>query len=245
MANIRATAYPNEMTKDVKNDNYLLPIVRGTLYDDDIIVRLEKKDIATKNVNGKAFVNLFLQECILAVSEGFNVITIMFQASLSIKGVIFNEDLGRTIPADRVNVSMRLVQGVESRKAISDSTVYITEQLAPTGPVIQSVTNPVESKHDMLNTGAMALIRGLRLTVAGEPTDEVGVIFTPASGGTPVIVPQSHLSPNTPSRLQFVLPAEVTAGEWTVAVASRSTGATGKFTKEVRRNEYMSIVTVE
>ena len=245
MAAIRATAYPNELTKDVPNDNYLLPLVRGTLYDDDIIVRLEAKDIATKNVNGKAFVNLFLQECILAVGEGFNVITIMFQASLSIKGVVYNEDLGRTIPADRVSVSMKLVQGAEPRKAISDSTVYIAEQLAPTGPVIQSVTNPVEPKHDTLNIGGMALIRGLRLSVAGEPTDEVGVIFTPAAGGTPVIVPQGHLSPNTPGRLQFVLPLAVTAGEWTVAVASRYTNSAGKFTKEVRRNDYQGIITVE
>ena len=245
MATIRTIAHPNELTKDVKNDNYLLPRVLGTLNDDDIIRRLEAKEIATKNVNGKSFVRLFLQECILAVTEGYNVVTIMFQATLSIKGTVYNEDLGRTIPADRVNVSMRLNQGVEARAALSESTVHIAEQTAPRGPVIQSVTNPVEGKSDVINTGAMVLIRGIRLTVAGEPGDEVGIFFTSTGGGPAVVVPAEQLSPNTQGKLQFVLPAAVTAGEWSVAVASRYTNSSGKLTNDIRKYDYPGIITVE
>ena len=245
MANLKATAYLNELTKDVKNDYYLLPQVLGTLYDDDIIRRLELREIATKNVNGKAFVGLFLDECAMAVSEGYNVVTSLFRASVSIKGVVYGKDLGRSCPADQLSVNIKFAQGAAARTAIKNTTVQVAEQPAPTGPVIQSVTNPVANIADTLNPGAMALIQGMRLTVAGDPDDEVGVIFTPATGGASVIIPAGQLSPNTPGKLQFVLPAAVTPGEWTVAVASRSTGATGKYTKEVRRNEYPGIITVE
>jgi hypothetical protein len=83
MGIIKATAYPNELTKDAANDYYLLPQSAGTLYDDDIIRRLEAKEIATKNVNGKAFVELFHRECAMAVAEGYSVVTGLFRASVS------------------------------------------------------------------------------------------------------------------------------------------------------------------
>ena len=47
----------------------------------DIIQRIAKREIATKNVDGEAFVNLFIQECIDALAEGYNVVTDLFRAS--------------------------------------------------------------------------------------------------------------------------------------------------------------------
>jgi hypothetical protein len=63
MSTIKAIAHLNELTKDVPNDYYLLPDKLGTLYEDDVTRRLEAKEIATKNVNRKAFVQLFHREC--------------------------------------------------------------------------------------------------------------------------------------------------------------------------------------
>jgi hypothetical protein len=88
MSTIKAIAHLNELTRDVTNDCYLRPDILGTLYEDDIILRLEKKEIATKNVNGKAFVQLFLRECALAVSEGYNVVTGLFHATYSRRPVV-------------------------------------------------------------------------------------------------------------------------------------------------------------
>ncbi|GHT23568.1 hypothetical protein FACS189430_07020 [Bacteroidia bacterium] len=245
MTVIKATAHLNELTKDVKNDYYLLPFVAGTLYDDDIIRRLEVKEIATRNVNGKAFVQLFHNECILALSEGYNVVTGLFQASVGIKGVVYSQDLGHNIPTDRLNVSIRLTQGAAAREAIRNAAVQVAEQAAPVGPVIQNVTNPTVNLPNTLNTGAMALVQGVRLAVKGDREDETGVFFTPAEGGDAIRIPATQLSPNTPAKLQFALPADVTAGEWTVAVATQATGTAGTLTKEVRRYEYPDTVTVE
>jgi hypothetical protein len=245
MGIIRAIAYPNELTKDVANDYYLLPQSAGTLYEDDIIRRMEAKEIATKNVNGKAFMQVFLRECAIAVSEGYSVVTGMFRASVSIKGVIYAEQLGRNVAADRLNVRVNLSAGAYAREEIGAGvTVHIAEQAAPGGPVIQKVTNPVANEPDTLNTGAMALIQGLRLAVRGEREDETGVFFTNAWGGPMVHIPAAHLSPNTPSKLQFALPAAVTPGEWRVAVATQATGSS-VLTKDVRIYEYPQVVRVE
>jgi hypothetical protein len=228
----------------VNNDYYLRPNILGTLYEDDIIRRLEKKEMATKNVNGKAFVEQFLRECALAVSEGYNVVTGMFHATIGFNGVVYAKDLGHNVSADQVNARIALTQGEYAREAISDLTVSVAEQPAPTGPVIQRMTNPVVGLDDTLNVGAMALILGMRLTVKGDRTDETGVYFTPVDGTASVRIPAAQLSPNTPKKLQFMLPAGVTPGEWKVKVATQSASGTRKFTKDIREYEYPNIITV-
>jgi hypothetical protein len=123
-------------------------------------------------------------------------------------------------------------------------TVHVDEQPAASGPVIQSVCNPVNSDPDTLNTGAMVLIQGLRIAVRGDKTEEIGVFFTSAADGTVVHVAASQLVPNTPSKLQFVLPAAVVAGEWTVAAATQSTGQSTLVSKKVRRYDYPNVINV-
>jgi hypothetical protein len=245
MSTIKTIAHLNELTKDVNNDYYLRPNTLGTLYEDDIIQRLEKKEIATKNVNGKAFIQLFLRECAQAVSEGYNVVTGLFHATLGFNGTVYAKDLGHNVPAGQVNARIALTQGGYAREAISDLTLSIVEQPAPTGPVIQSVTNPVAGLADTLDTGAMTLIQGMRIAVRGDRTDGIGVYFTPLDGKTDAVrIPADQLSPNTPTRLQFVLPSGVTPGEWKVKVATQSLSKTRTFTKDVREYEYPNIITV-
>ncbi len=244
MTEIKAIAHLNELTKDVNNDYYLRPQVRGTLYASDIIKRLEDKQMATLNVNGEAFVQLFFKECILAVGEGYNIITDFFHASISIEGVILSNQLGHNIPAEELSVRMNLRQGSASRSSISKMSVSVAEQPAPTGPMIQSIVNPTKNETDTINVGRMVLIQGIRLAVKGDKEDEIGVYFTAVEGGQTIRIPAEELAPNTATKLQFLLPTSVTAGEWKVKVVSQGTGASGKFTKEPRSYEYPTIINV-
>jgi hypothetical protein len=84
MSTVKAIAHLNELTKDVTNDYYLLPLpdTLGILHEDDIIRRPESREIATRNVNGKAFLQLFHRECVQAVSEGYSVVTGLFYAAI-------------------------------------------------------------------------------------------------------------------------------------------------------------------
>jgi hypothetical protein len=246
MATIKATAYPNELTKDVIDDYYLLPQVQGTLYEDDIIRRLEKKEIATKNVNGKAFVQMFLRECAIAVAEGYNEVTGMFRASVSIKGIVYDEQLGRNVSADELNVRVNMTPGAYAREEISaNATVQIAEQAAPSGPVIQKVTSPVTGVSNTLKAGAMVLIQGARIAVRGDREEETGVFFTHADTGVTVRIPPAHLLPNNPSKLQFVLPQDVVPGEWRVSIATQATGTSTVFAKDIRTFEYPKNIRVE
>ncbi|MDR1406550.1 MAG: DUF4469 domain-containing protein [Tannerella sp.] len=244
MSTIKAIAHLNELTKDVANDYYLMASTRGTLHTDDIIRRMEEKEIATRNVNGKAFVQQFLHECLQAVGEDYNVVTDLFHAGIRFNGVVYAKDLGHHVTGKAVNAHVSLTQGEQAREAMKELTISVAEQPAPTGPVIQSVTNPVTEIPDTLDAGDMVLIRGMRIAVRGNETEKIGVYFTTPEGTAEVRIPATHLSPNTATRLQFVLPADVKTGQWKVRVATQSTANTATFTKDVREYVYPNIITV-
>lgn len=256
MATIKAFAHLNELTKDVTNDYYLTPEIRDTLYTEDIIQRISDKEIATKNVNGASFVDLFLKECIQAITEGFNVVTPLFRSSISIQGVIYDYDLGHSIAANRLNLSVNLSQGEEARKAIADVSVDVHKAAGSASPVIQSIMNPTRQVANVLNAGKMVLIQGLNIALRGED-EAIGITFTPyteaeepdrpseISEDVPVFIAPDEVYPNTNTKLQFTLPADVTPGTWKVQIATQSSGNSKQFTKNVRTDEYSRVITVE
>lgn len=103
--------------------------------------------------------------------------------------------------------------------------------------------DPTEGKVNHLNPGAMVLIQGLRVAVKGEDPAN-GVTFTKAgSPSTTVFIPASKIYPNTPTKLQFLLPADVTEGQWDVSVTTQSSSSS-VLLKQPRTGVYEDIVTV-
>ena len=243
MGQINAIAHLNELTKEVTNDYYVTPQVSGVYDTDGVIERMKKKEIATQNVDGKAFLNNFFAECSEISAEGGNITTPFFHSSLGIQGVVFSEDLGHPIPAERLNVSVNLTPGESPRKAIAGSTVYVFEQAGATGPVIQTVMDPTEKKADHLNAGAMALIQGMRLALRGDDPS-VGILFTSAADPSKTVsIAPAKVYPNTPSNLQFTLPATVTDGDWRITVTTQGSSS-GTMVKTPRSFQYPNPVTV-
>jgi hypothetical protein len=240
---LKATAHPNELTKEVGNDYYLQTQVIGTLYTADIIERMSKKEIAITNVNGKAFVELFHKECALAVSEGYNVVTDLFHASIGIRGVIQAQSLGHNIPADQLSIRMNFIQGAIAKEAIEGISIHVAEQPAPAGPVIQNICNPLINIPDTVDSNAMVLVQGMRIAIRGKK-EEIGLYFTSIDNGRVVHIPVKMFSPNTPTKLQFVLPYDVYPGAWKVKIATQSTGNTANLTENIREYEYPNIIKV-
>ena len=183
---LNAIAHPNELTKDVSNDFILQVESRGTLYAADIVERMKKKKEPTENVDGLLFISFFFAECIEAAKEGYHVVLGLCRIYIGINGVVHLQDLGHHVTPDRLHLHLNLIQSPEARKALQEIVVNVHEQIAPTGPVIQGVCNPVKTEIDTLNSGAMVLIQGMRIAVRGNKVDEIGVFFTSVEDGTVV-----------------------------------------------------------
>lgn len=243
MATIQAVAHLNELTKEVDNDYYLTAQVKETLNIEGIIKRLRDREIATKNVDGPAFVQTFLDECARASAEGNNIITSFFRSSIGIQGVVLSDELGHNIPAERLKVSVNLTQGEGAKKAVEGAVVYAFEQAGATGPAPQSVMDPLVKKNNWLTPGCVVLIQGMRLALKGEAAG-VGILFTKADGKTSVFIPAAKVYPNMPGKLQFNLPAEVTEGSWSISITTQANSNGSTLMKEPRTGTYPYTVAV-
>lgn len=245
MTNINAVAHPNVLAAEGANEFYLTADTRGTLTTPDIIRRLEARGIATLNVNGEAFVTLFLEECARAVAEGYNVVTPFFRASLSLRGKVFANDLGHTLEPDRLTVGVNLRAGKAAREAVSGLRVTPYEQPGPSGPVLSSIIDPTVGEEGKLRPGCMVLIKGFRLAIKGDASI-VGVYFKSLEDDEKEVhIPTDKIFPNDPKTLQFSLPQEVGTGLWSVRVVTQMGATTAVLLKKPRSGEYEWEVEVE
>lgn len=244
MTQIKAIAHVNNLTKDDSTDYYLIPQILATLGPDGIIERLRKREIATKNVDGKSFVETFLEECSVASAEGYNIVTSFFKSSIGLQGVVYAEDLGHPIAANRLKVLVNLTQGEGAKKAIEGTSIFAYEQTGAVGPIIQAVMDPTEMVASHLNPGSMVLIQGMRLALKGD-IESVGILFTNADDSSKtVFITPAKVYPNTSTKLQFVLPPEVTEGTWFITVTTQASGNSTILTKEPRSYQFNTILKV-
>ena len=237
MATINAIAHLNQLTTDVTNDYYLTVQSRGSLNPHGVVERMRQHELPTKNVDGEAFLDNFFDECILALQEGYNINTPLFNAGIGLEGGVLASDLGHTVGPDKVKAYLQLTQSATARKALEESSVYIFQQSAATLPTIQSVMDPTEGKANHLNPGAMVLIQGLRIAVKGDDPS-IGVTFTKSGSSSTTVFP------NTATKLQFVLPSEVTEGDWEVSITTQASASGGTLLKEARTGVFENLVRV-
>lgn len=261
MTVLKATAYLNALTKEVDDDYYLILQITGTLDLAGIIKRLRDKEIATKNVNGESFVNTVFKEMAQANAEGYNIVTPYFRSSPGLNAVVKAEDLGHPLSPERTNAKINFSQGEDARKAAATISVYVNEQSAASGPVIQSVYDPTNNIPNTLYTGGMVLIQGMRMSLKGEDAS-VGITFVKAEDdddrpvieseegnaiqvGEEVFVRPKEVYPNTPSNLQFILPSEITPGNWNVKITTQASSASNVTTKSPRTYQFEKTIKVD
>lgn len=231
-------AYLNELTPDIADDYTVKVNTKDqSLTDDDIA-----QDVAllSGKYNASEVRHLFdlqAQAVARAVASGYNVATQLCHVRPMASGVIMEEELSQPVDREKVKAYASLSAGKTLKEAMDNTTLKLFVQPAVTGPYIAGMTSaspvdPATSTRAPMGASEMAVITGNNIKVVGtDPT--VGVTLT--SVATPsksfFIVP-ARISPNTPKMLQFVLPAGITEGQWTVKVTTQY--SSGKLTKEPR-----------
>ena len=244
MALFFAEGQDNTLTERL-DDLFLNHKALGLLTTVDILNRLVTRNISITNVSGEVFIEQFFEECALALNEGYNLSTSLFRTMISIKGVIEASQLGRTISTGSVDIRVNFQNGRLLADFGKGGQISISKNPVSGAPLLQKVMNPTVKTADTLNVAGMALIEGLNIAVRGDKTDEIGVIFTRVDNeAVTVRIPMEQLYPNTPTKLQFVLPPAITVGEWRVAVATQGGTNNQRSSETVRISEYGQTVIV-
>lgn len=236
-------AYPNEMTQDVDDDYIVRVNTQSTpLTQDDIAASVAAR-LGEEESKVQSIVKVFMEELSAAVASGYCVSTDACHVQPMASGVVMEHELSLPVDRERIRVYASFRQGSAMKEAMAKTKLQLFLQPAATGPYIAGMTSASMEETEQngavtrvplpMEPGTMAVITGNGLKVVG--TDpSVGITLTKADEpGTSFFIPARQISPNTPKKLQFVLPAGVTEGEWTVKVTTQYSGGS-QFTKTPR-----------
>ena len=229
-------AYPNQLTPDVDDDYTVKVDTQSTPLDLDDIARATAQQLGEEVTKTRSILQVGMEVMAQAVASGFCVSTPLCYAQPMATGVVMEHELSQPVNRDKVRVYASFRQGTAVTEALGQAKLQLFLQPAATDPYIAGMTSAFFNEQTgsdgaitrvplPMEAGEMAVITGNGLKVVGsDPT--VGVTLTKADDPeTSFFIPAAKISPNTPKKLQFSLPAGVTEGAWTVTVTTQYSGS--------------------
>ena len=161
--------------------------------------------------------------------------TPLINTSFSITGVFTNQT--DSFDKARHAIKLNVNAGSALREAASKATVQKVET-ASTDPYITGVTDKVTGDSTTIKAGSVMELTGARLKFDASD-EEQGVFALTASGE----VRCSTVIENKPARLLVLLPADITAREFSVEVRTKIIGSSGKALKTMKKGTYGKVLT--
>ena len=226
---ISLMAYENKFTKTDVTDYYLRVKTQAKSLDIEAIAKeVSKQHPLYAHNDIRSILEDSFNVISDAVASGFivNLPIGMFQAKA--KGAVSKNDLSKAPDRSKIKVTCYFKQGTVMRNALNQTVCQIFTLPAPVGPLLNGVVNTRSVTDDNgvvtrapLAPGEMCVLTGKNIKLAGEhPT--VGILLTSEADATKTIfISPDRVEPNEPMRLQFVLPADITDGDWKVEVTTQ------------------------
>lgn len=219
-------AYPNELTPDVDNDYTVrVETQEMSLGLEHIATKVAKN--LNKSVNEvRSILEEACQETANYAASGFCISTPLFTLRPMASGVIMEEELSQPVDREKISVYGSLSQGTLLKEAFAKTHLKLFLQPAVTGPYITGMVsaapvNPVTQTRAPIKGGKMAVLNVKNGKIVGDDPS-VGITLTSVSNPeTSFFIGPDDISPNTPTKLQFILPAGVTDGEWRVKITTQ------------------------
>lgn len=229
-------AYPNALTQDDDNDYTVKVDTQSTPLTLDDIAAATAARLGEEVVKVRGALEVGMEVMAQAVASGYCISTPLCYAQPMASGVVMKEELSQPVDREKIRVYASFHQGTAVKEALTKAKLQLFLQPAATGPYIAGMTSAFFNEQTgadgaltrvplPMEAGEMAVITGNGLKVVGtDPT--VGVTLTSVDNpSTSFFIPAAKISPNTPKKLQFNLPAGITEGAWTVSVTTQYAGS--------------------
>lgn len=221
----------NAVTVDNKEDMILVPVSNGTADEARIIAEMKAEDSGLREETIQhvfALRNRVVKRLLLS---GINVNDGITYASTAFRGVIENSQWNPQKNSIVVNFQM----GAELREAIKRTTVNIIGEKG-SAIYIGGVTDASTRAQDASATAGRAFtLTGSKIKVAG--TDAaVGITLTSA-GGTVTKITDDLYVMNAPSKVTFIIPANLGNGTYTLKLTTQYGGNSKQQLKSPRSVE--------
>ena len=245
-AKLALRALPHTLTTDVKDDYYLIPKVQKTLTMEDLAAEVAALSTRQEDTEEIARIgNALLRRQMWYLSAGYSISTEMGHFRVTAKGILREQELVDAPDRSRITLGVSYTMSDAMRQALDDAELDIEIQKTVVGPQLYSVVSGHDADHPdavtrgesvPVSAGQMCVIKGKGIKVGGSG-ENIGVTLRRVDGssGETVFIPASLLSPNTSTRVGFVMPASAPdQSEWEVTLCTQLSSDGRSMLKEAR-----------
>ncbi|MDP4208647.1 MAG: DUF4469 domain-containing protein [Bacteroidota bacterium] len=201
-----------------------------SLTPDDLadIVAFRRTDLNPATV--KIAFQLLKDAAIEQIANGASVNFGLGYFSLGVNGVFIGDNA--QWDTSQHSLSVNLAPTAELREAIKNTSVNV-RGMAASGMAINAVTDVASGEtNTKLTPGGGVNITGCKLKIDGDEAS-TGLHLHKQDGGAPITIPRTAILVNDPSKISFVMPADLPEGDYKLSISTQFSG-TGKLLKEVR-----------
>ena len=234
------------ISSEESKELYVRPVLQKCLTMEEIAA--EVAVLSSRNEDASEVTrtgNLIFERMMWYLSSGYSVSTKMGSFRLTIKGTLQESELSSAPNPEKLTFGIAYTMSKEMRDELSDVEINAKILAPEVGPQLFSVVSGFDNDHPdevakgkgvPVTPGQLCIIRGRNIKVGGEGED-IGVKIIRQGEGSPEehFFSVTQLSPNTPTRVGFVLPADVEDGSiWSITLCTQYGNSGAKFVKEPR-----------
>ncbi len=207
---------------DRKDDRFGRVVITKSLIEDDLVQKAVSRGTDLNAVTLKASLNILKEIAVEEVINGASVRFGLGYFNLAANGV-FVGDNARWDPSQH-SLSIHVSPTAEFRNAVKTIAVDV-RGMAASGTAINLVTDVVSGEENTrLTPGGGVNMTGSRIKIDGDGAG-VGLSLTNQETNEVVAIPKTSILVNDPSKITFIVPADLTAGDYKLSVCTQFTGA--------------------
>ena len=223
-----------------KDDRYGRVVTGKSLNEDDLIKTAVTRRTDLNPSTLKAAVEILKEIAIEEVCNGASVSFGLGYYGLKVNGVFVGDNA--QWDASKNSLAVRVAPNAELRKAVESTGVNV-RGLATSGTVINTVTDVASGEENSkLTPGGGVNLSGTRLRIEGDHPS-VGLKLTNLGTGEETVVPSTSILLNDPSKVTFIVPADLPEGDYRLVLTTQF-GGTGARLKEPRIYKYEYVLSV-
>jgi len=208
----------NTVTVDDKEDKILVPVSNGNADTARIIAEMKAEDSGLREETILHVVALYKRVITRLLLSGVSVNDGLYYAQASFRGIIENSQWNPAKNSITVNFQM----GADLREAIKKTRVNIIGEKGSAmyiGGVADASTRATDAS---ATAGRAFTLTGSKIKVAGTDAS-VGITLT-SEGGTVTRITEDLFVINDPSKVTFIIPADLANGTYTLKLTTQFSG---------------------
>lgn len=209
----------NTVTKEDKNDKILTLVPAGSADKQRVISEIMALNSGLERETVEAVINLEQRVIEKLVLSGYRVNMGLYQAVAQFTGVILN----KTWDPEKNNVYASFIQGTMMREAIGKTHINIIGEKSAPMYIAGTQDASTRATDTSATAGRNFTVTGSMLKVVGSDP-AVGISLT-SSTNVVTKIPADMWGVNDPSKLMFIIPAELAKGEYTLKITTQYSGS--------------------